>query len=345
MDAQNRKMLSKKSMAVLMWATTLSWAYAQPGTGNGYRYPLDYAKHLVTKQDVGTLAGQDGVPEDADSAPVLKSRPLPLGGLSVAPNTSAFEVKDQSNWVMPPFPGLDPAPPRDAPEAVKKYYRQRLNEEFEVKATGFADLPVNLDTPSAYLKPRSVMVKQTLRSQDLLLRKPFSSVRFRVDGRGFVQLSLYGGTTSFAAEEAYQALRNCVDGKNKFEGLGKDAFYASYKEPPEGAQAPVVVGPGMPFHGLEVTGQPHPDWVDPNLQMAHRAPAFQDIAVPRTKLEGSLLPPKPKQYARSMPEYNVLVAYFPDKAITVELEMDSRMGALQDVIRLALAVTSRILQF
>ena len=319
-------------------------AQAQPGTGNPYRYSLDFAHRLVTKADVLVFVGQDGEAVDGRVEPILKARPLPLQGLGVTPNRVAYRTKESTSWEIPPFAELDPAPPSDASPALKRLYAERLAHKAGPPPSTFATLSLSASgAPSILLRPRKVTeLHQLLRPQDAELHPPFSAVRFDVGNYGVLQLSLYGGTNSFDAEEAYLALRNCVEAKEPLEGLGKEAFLATLKQQPE---APPVTRPGVvPFRNLPVQGTPHPEWIDPNAQMGMKAPAFRDLPTPRTKLEGSLLPSKPKEYKSKLPEYRVLVVYIPEKAITMELDIDARMGTTQDFINLGVALTQRIFQ-
>ena len=322
-------------------------AYAQPGSGSAYRYPLDFAAQLLPRSELGSCLPEDGSASDGQPQAVLKSRAMPLEGLDVAPNRGVHQVKAPTTWEIPPFSEIDPALPADASPATRKLYEHRLAEGGGARPAAFSSVPTSMPKPSIMLRPRTVYTHHAVRSQNLEIPAPFSAVRFNVS-EGFVQLSLYGGTNSFDAEEAYLALRNSVGTKEMLDGLGREAFYSTYKEPLPPAPEVVTPKPGeRPFQGLEVNGKATPEWVDPNLQAAKKAPAFQDVATPRTRLEGSLtslLPPKPNQVRKVyQPEYLVLVAYFPDKAVTLELAIDSRVADVQKLIGMGLTISAKII--
>ena len=315
------------------------------------RYSRDVARRIAPLSLLQPFLPEDGRPEEGKPQAILTTRAIPLGGLDIAPERSAHRTETASTWELPPFAELDPVPGRDASEAQKKLYQMRLQEGAGLGGapTAFSDISASSLKPSALLRPRSVLTSEKLRSQNYRVPPFFSSVRYEVPGSGYIQVSLYGGTNSFDAEEAYQALRNSVSGKESLQGYGKDAFYGTYKEElpvqPEAEKVSVATRGGVPLGDIAVSGRADSQALDPTVQAAQKAPAFRDVSTPRTaKLSGSALPAKPKQYrADQRPEYMVLVAYIPARAVTLEVAMDARINKdLQALLNLGLLISQQI---
>jgi len=183
------------------------------------------------------------------------------------------------------------------------------------------------------------------RFEDYQIPEPISRVCYASNSAGICQLSLYGGTTSFEAEEAYVALSATLDKRETLFGFGKEALWGTYLEK---LDKPKVQSETR-FESIPVTGKARPDLVDPGLNKARKAPAFKEISTQpnqKGRLDLSRLPsPKPSQAPRAPRSYLVLLAYYPDKAVTMELLIDQRLGNLQSLLDLAMGVRNRLRDF
>lgn len=302
---------------------------------------------LVSEDEVQTVTASNVRLGDASeqAAALLTSRPVPLGDLPVAAETKPRLVNSNaSQWDMPPFAELDPPPPAHLSPAAKELWL-KLQQRQGPKPEVFAALPSGESAPSALLRPRPTLAGQRrITSEDLLIPAPFSVRRYAAK-EGFFQISVYGGTTSFAAEDAYRALRHAAAEREALEGMGREAFLThvtapDYVEPvPEDPNA-------MPLAELPVVGRPRPDLLDPGLIQSSQAPAFAAVPTPAKaapKPVAKKAPAKVEEPPRK-PELILLVMFLPEKSVTVEMALDDRLGTVQNLIALGLMVNQKLLQ-
>ena len=305
----------------------------------GLRYTKNLAAQIATVSELQQTLGLTETPTQQKPEAVLVSRPVPLADLEVLPGNPAHTLKSRDSWDMPPFPEVGPPlpepPPGLTPEQLEKWKQIYLPHQEKVP-TAFSDVPTRDDEgPNWRLRPQTTPLRKVARPEDFRIPDPFSAVRFAAGNRIF-QLSLYGGTTSFDAEEAYAALRHSVDQREALQGFGKEAFIGRVKDtdPPEDP------APTRAFADVEVVGTARPDLVDPGIQAARRAPSFQDVPTTLVRSSGVTMPRK--KVRKFHPEYLVLVAYVPERALTFELLIDSRLGSLQHLLQMGLAVQRKV---
>lgn len=331
----------------------LSAALARPALAEldplSLHYPLDMARRWLGRTELLSF-WEDGACLEAKAAALLKSRAVPMSDVEVAPQTDSIHVtKSPEQWDIPPFAEIDPPLPEGSVDYVDAVDKKRKTP------AAFGEIPTSNPRPSARLRPRVVRTGQNIRSHSLEIPPPFSSVRYEFSGPGLVQCGLYGGTNSFDAEQAYYALRNSLDSKEGLEGFGKEACQGRYKEPLEAPAQPVVVElPGIkrvPFQDIAAVGRPQPNALNAEYQTAQKAPAFREVPTPTSLtnpnpaaslVSGRVL--KHKDYSKvHQTEYLVFLSYYPQKAITVELVIDSRSGGLSELVGLAVQINRKVL--
>lgn len=281
---------------------------------------------LVERFKEGTLL------ETVAAEPIIQGKPIPFQDLGLAPNRLQPVVSAPLTWSVPPFAQIGPPGDTGAEEAA-------VSGAPTFQGIGTEDQPM----VSNQLRPLPGPKQLHLSFQDYTIPEALSRVCYSAGGAGLCQLSLYGGTNSFFAEQAYFALHAALDTREPLEGFGKEAVLGIYREPeekePEKAE-------GMPFEGVEVVGKPRPDLVDPGLLQARKAPAFQEISTsltPGGRLDLSRLPRvKPTKAVRARRQYWALLAYFPERALTAELLIDLRLGTPQDLVDLAGGLQTKI---
>lgn len=306
---------------------------------DGLRYAKNLAAQITTGTELQKTLGLTEAPTQQKPAPVLVSRPVPLADLEVLPGDRKHTLKSRDSWDLPPFPDVGPPPPEPppglTPEQLEKW-NQIYRPKEEKVPTAFSDVPTGPEeAPNWRLRPQTSPLRTVARPEDFQIPDPFSAVRFAAGARIF-QLSMYGGTTSFEAEEAFAALRHAVDEREALQGFGKDGFIGRVKE----EEPPEEPAPTKAFSDVEVVGAARPDLVDPGIQAARRSPAFKDVPTTLVRSSGVIMPKKKVHKFR--PEYLVLVAYIPERAVTFELLMDSRLGTLQHLLQMGLAVQRRV---
>lgn len=330
-------------LGVVILAAT---ALAQP-LRSDLRYPQDLAVQLVSEDDVRTVTATNVRLGDLseEAACLLVSRPIPLSDLSMAVESKPRKLSTASQWDMPPFVEIDPPPPSHLPPAAQELWK-KMQERKSPRPQVFAEVPSGVaSAPSAWLRPRPAIAGQRrLTSEDLVIPPPFSVRRYG-SGEGFFQISVYGGTTSFAAEDAYRALRHAADKREPLQGVGREAFLTHIEAP--GFVEPVVEDPqALPLSEIPVVGRPRPDLLDPGLIKSSQAPAFEAIGTPSRppKAAPKKVAVKPVEEPAKKPEVLMLVMFLPEKSVTVEMALDDRLGTVQNLIALGLLVNQKMLQ-
>jgi hypothetical protein len=339
--------------ALLLTTTVLQPAKAELDPLS-LHYPLDMAQRWLGRVEL-LRYWEDGECLEAKSSPILQSKAVPMSEVDVAPQTDSLHLtKSPDQWDIPPFAEIDPPVPEGSVD-----YTETLDKKKKTPSA-FSGIPTSNPRPSARLRPRVVRTGQNVRSHNLRIPPPFSSVRYEFSGPGLVQCGLYGGTNSFDAEQAYYALRNSLDSKEPLEGFGKEACQGRYKEPleaPTPTAAVEVVPPGgkarVPFQDIATIGRPEPNALKPEYQMAKKSPAFREVPTPT-----SLSNPNPaanvvgasdrplvhKDYRKlRQTEYLVFLSYYPQKALTVEIVLDARSGGLTQLVGLGLQLNRKVL--
>lgn len=257
-------------------------------------YPRDLAVILMSENDVETetsLAG--GFNKIEETAPSLLGPPVvPLGELPVTETADVRLRRPPKQWEVPPFPSLEPALPKDLPPEVK----DRLERESKgsgAQAPVFGDVaPYNYEV-SAELRPRST-AGNPLSVEGGDAPTPFSLRRYQTSNLGFVQVAVYGGTTSIRAEQIYQSLRAAALNREPLQGFGKESFLARIPVPvarqpqPTPAKPPVEPSPAPSpeagatpdsrgFDDIAVMGPARPDLVDRGMAESASAPSFKGV--------------------------------------------------------------------
>lgn len=307
-----------------------------PARSQTARYPQEIARRWLTLDDVAARVDEKVSLEIASGgAPILHAAPVPFQDVGLIPTThpSVSPQKLPTQWELPPFPLIGPPSASDAPpEAVA-----------DAGAPAFQGVDV-AEPPSALLRPLPAPPKRASTFRDFAIPDALSRVRFTSSLAGVCQLSVYGGTTSFAAEDAYRALTAALSSKEELKGVGREALLGVYEDPSEKPSARPE-GPG--FADIPPVGARRPELMDPGLNAARQAPAFKDISTqPRSgppALDFSHLPRSAPARPQSVPHsYWVALIYMPDKAVTLELSMDQRLGTPQGLVDLALLLQTRV---
>ena len=154
-------------------------------------------------------------------------------------------------------------------------------------------------------------------------------------------MAAYGGTTSFNAEKAYRAMKEAATRQKSLEGVGQEAFLTRV-EVMEEKEEDV-----LPFEELPPAGEKRPELLDSGTAQAMMAPAFQDVPV--KDLEGrriSFTDPSKKIYRQEGPEIKqsvlVIVAFFPDQALTISISLEERLGTVQDLVAVAMMIQRKV---
>jgi hypothetical protein len=313
------------------------------------RYAKNLAQELVSAETLKKVARIPEAVNASPPAPLIEALAVPFQDLPL-PKTRKPRLSPLiTSWDVPPFPDL--SPPADGSISLKapKHAASGPGNSHVAKPSSIPGAPMpglepyHTYQPSLRLRPRQVVLSGSTGTVETEIPPPFSSARYSTPKKGIFQLTLYGGTTSFDAENAYQALRNAVLQREPLEGVGTEAFLGHLA--PETPAAPKV--PDY-FAALPPVGSARPDLLDPGLAAAHSAPAFQDIPValkptarPKYSVGGPALAPASKVY---VPQYLTLVAYLPQQAVTLELVSDERLATAQDLVELAIKIQGRLIQ-
>jgi hypothetical protein len=139
------------------------------------------------------------------------------------------------------------------------------------------------------------------------------------------------------------------------EGFGEQAFLTRIVVVDESTIPPapepsLVEGPPLPevppFPELAPQDQARPELLDSGRAAALNAPAFTDVPV--ADLEGKRIsfPAPPKKYVpkggKIKQSLIVLVAYYPDEALTLTFAIEERLGTVQDLMAVAMLAQRKL---
>lgn len=274
--------------------------------------------------------------ETKEAPPLFILTPPPFSEIEAAPNEMMTTTSRPESWDLPPWPSVGPPLPSNATEVEKALYAEREAPEEQPGIWPELDAPGGTkETPDIRLRPRVVPLDEQFVFRIKEIPEPFSLRRyFDVEGV-FIEIAAYGGTTSFKAEEAFRAIKETATRQTQLQGIGEEAFLTRLEIEKE-REDPSA----LPFADIELQGDARPELLDSGRAEALTAPAFQEIAV--KDLEGRkvrFVDPN-KKYVSDKPEIEqsllVLVAFFPDHALTVSFAIDERLGSVQDLIALAM---------
>ena len=304
----------------------LTAAAAQPE--NPYS-PDVAAQYLPVSAAVENI--RDGVAlEKVTPVAVLQTRSVPFQAVPLAPQKVSSALP--KSWELPPFATI--GPPQVNPEAPP--------QEPEQGPPVFSELPTHREAPSPLLRPKVGPHKIQSHFKDYVIPPAISRVCYGSNSAGICQFSLYGGTNSFVAEDAYIALTAALDSREELKGFGKEGVLGIYKDQVE---SPVGLSERR-FESIAVTGKKRPDLIDPGLNKARQAPAFKSISTEpgvRGHLDLSKLPsPKPAEPPRAPRSYWVFLAYYPDKAVTAEIVLDQRLGNPQNLVQMGALIQTQL---
>ncbi len=321
-------------------------------------YPRDLAVTLMSQRDVEQeIHPGQRFKRVEESAPSLLGPPVvPLSEVPVAEERPGRSLPPPKQWDVPPFPTLEPALPKDLPPEVLA--------ELQARPTGpqpevFGEVAPYSYAPSAGLRPRTSRPSNMLRTRGSEAPVPFSLRRYSTESLGFVQVAVYGGTTSIKAEQIYHTLKAAALKREEVFGIGSEGFLARLPLPaepessapkqPQAAEPAPPSSPSVAFGDITPTGPARPDYLDAGMAASSQAPSFRGVP---TRIEE--VAPTPAQTAEDEIEGEtatpseggpcvlVLVSYFPDRAAVVELAMDERIGDLQKLLNLARHCQSRL---
>lgn len=282
--------------------------------------------------------------ESKSADPIFILTPPPFGDIAAAPNELGNQPVRPTQWEVPPWPTVDPALPDDLSLDARRILARRKAET--ERADVWEELaPADLrPTNSALLAPRVVPVDQQFVFRVKEIPDPFSLRRYFDTEDVFIEVAAYGGTTSFKAEEAFRAIKEAATRQTTLQGIGKEAFLTRIEITDE---VPDEDPDAMPFEELEPTGEARPDLLDSGKAEALTAPAFNELPV--KDLAGKTITyVEPSKRGRSqdpkvLQSLLVVVAFFPDDAVTVTLAVDERLGTVQDLMRLSMMVQRKLL--
>ncbi|GMU52216.1 MAG: hypothetical protein AMXMBFR33_13620 [Candidatus Xenobia bacterium] len=328
---------------------------------NSTIYPRDLAVTLMSQRDVEEeISLGQRFQSVEESAPSLLGPPVvPLSDVPVAEDRPGRSLPPPKQWDVPPFPTLEPALPKDLPP--------EMLAELQARPTGpqpevFGKVAPYSYAPSAGLRPRTSRPNNMLRTRGSEAPVPFSLRRYNTESLGFVQVAVYGGTTSIKAEQIYHTLKAAALKREDVFGIGSESFLARLPLPAEPEPAPgqpqaaeqappapqAPPSPSVAFGDITPTGPARPDYLDAGMAASSQAPSFRGVPTridqnapalsQTTEDEGEEEAVTPA----SGPSVLVLVSYFPDRAAVVELAMDERIGDLQKLLNLARHCQSRL---
>lgn len=310
-------------------------------------YDEDLAWRLANPGDIRRVTNiRARLRKESKSAdPLFILTPPPFAEIAAAPNELGNRPVRPSQWEVPPWPTLDPALPENLSLDAQRILARRKDE------TKVADVWEELapieekQRNSALLAPRVVPVDQQFVFRVKEIPEPFSLRRYFDEEDVFIEVAAYGGTTSFKAEEAFRAIKEAATRQTMLQGIGKEAFLTRIEvtdeDPEEDPNA-------MPFEDLEPTGEARPELLDSGKAEALTAPAFNEVPV--KDLAGKTITyVEPSKRGRSkdpkvLQSLLVVVAFFPEDAVTVTLAVDERLGTVQDLMRMSMMVQRKLLE-
>ncbi len=285
--------------------------------------------------------------EAKEAEPFFELTPPPFDDIPAAPNQHDYIVK-KTSWSLPPWPSVGPALPADVPESIRKMMEEQ--DQPADRADVFGEiLPEGEERRySRRLVPKAVPLDQQTIFRHKTLVEPFSLRRYYDKADVFIQLAAYGGTSSIRAEEAYRAMKEAATRQQKMEGFGAEAFLTrvviteDLPDEPEEEIDPNI----PPFADLAPLEAARPELADSAKAVALMAPAFQTIEVKDLVGKRVRYPQAHKRYkastGRVLNSLLVLVAFYPEKSVTLSFAVEERMGSAQDLIALALMVQRRL---
>lgn len=281
---------------------------------------------------------------------ILTPSDAPLGGIDPLEDDPDRIEKTPNQWTLPPFPLVAPAIPFDLPEEVRAQWEAdeaKRRQAVEVPEAFPGVLPEGSENaPSVRLRPRKIKRKDAMLTRNFEIPEPFSMRRYSGSSSGpFFQISLYGGTW-YTAERAFTSLKAAAPDRKKLEGIGKDAFLLRILEREEAPAMAEEKAPEVPLGGVDVAGKERPDLFDVPALTAQNAPVWQDVPTKINYVKRPQFRPVPKKYVdrRGKLEKDLLlmVAYFPEQALTVELALDRRLGTMQDLVQLSMSLNKKV---
>lgn len=317
--------LSKASAQVGLYGDDLAWKLANPGE---IRKATSITARLKR--------------ETKEAPPLFILTPPPFSDIEAAPNKSVPLAPRPESWELPPWPSVGPPLPSNATDGEKAIYVEHQSVEAAPGIWPELDAPGgDKEAPDSRLRPRVVPLDEQFVFRIKEIPEPFSLRRyFDVEGV-FIEIAAFGGTTSFKAEEAFRAIKETATRQTALQGIGEEAFLTRI-EVEKMRDDPNV----LPFSDIELQGEARPELLDSGSAQALTAPAFQEIAV--KDLEGRkirFVDPN-RKYVSNQPEIEqsllVLVAFFPDQAVTVSFAIDERLGSVQDLIALAMLAQRKL---
>lgn len=317
------------------------------------RYKEDLAYDLVSKYEVRRVTHCDDRlnNEIREAPPILQPIEAPLDGIAPVEDDPDRTVMTPNMWKLPPFSSLAPALPMDIPEEV----RERLEADrarapkVEVAPTFSDVVPAGFTPASVELRPRRITRKEAVRQQNFDIPTPFSVRRYQGGEGAFFQISLFGGSW-YKAEKAYNSLRAAAPDRQKLEGIGKEAFLLRLleRDEPEVAddEEEKPAKPEIPLGAVDVEGQARPDLFDVARLSAAHSPVWQDIPTKIKYVKRPRFRPLEKKYVDKKGalkhEFLIMVAYFPEQALTVELALDGRLGTFQNLVQLSMGLNQKV---
>ncbi|MFN8610809.1 MAG: hypothetical protein U0931_24925 [Vulcanimicrobiota bacterium] len=294
------------------------------------RYPRETAAQWLGLLAVRGAFDENAGLEAASPASILKKQEVPFQDVGLAPTRVANSARPKTTWTVPPFSTIGP-PGFEEPSGGAP----------EIQAPVFAEVGTGDEAPSPYLRPKAGPSKVQARFRDFEIPEAISRACYASNDQGVFEFSLYGGTSSFAAEDAFEALSAALTNKHELKGYGERSLLGEYKEQLAKKQIEE-----KRFESIEVLGKAQPELLDPGLNAAKKAPAFKDLSTdplnPGGRLDLSRLPALKKAPTRAPRDYWVLLAYYPDKAVTLEFTLDKRLGHPQNLVDLANQVHARL---
>ena len=292
------------------------------------RYPKETASRWLDLQAVRDSLAEGSGLETVSSFQILKKRDVPFQDVGIAPTRVANSARPKVTWALPPFALIGPPGSADSVEAEAS------------AAPVFSEVSTSPEQPSPYLRPKAGPNKTQARFRDFEIPEPISRICYASNEQGVFEFSLYGGTSSFAAEDAFEALSAALETKQELKGFGEKSMLGEYKE-----QFPKKYLEEKRFESVEVIGKPQPELTDPGLNAARKAPAFKEISTKTLSgghLDLSKLPRLNQGPVRTPRTYWVLLAYYPDKALALEYTVDKRLGSPQNLVDLATQVQAQL---
>lgn len=306
-------------------------------------YGEDLAWRLANPRDIRQATSIDARlrKETKSAEPIFVLLPKPFDDIDPVKNRPGALPARPTQWEPPPFAAV-------GPPGAESSNSSRVPEDDANVWSELGVQPDNKASPSAALRPRVVPLDQQFVFRIKEIPKPFSLRRYFDRSDVFIELAAFGGTTSFKAEEAYRAMKEAATEQEPLEGVGREAFLTRLQilEEPEEPEEPELP-PETPaaFNELLPMEAPRPDLADSSTAAALTAPAFQKVGV--ADLEGKHVEyVTRKEYRKKVPQVKnnliVIVAFFPDEAVTLSFAIEERLGNVQDLVALALLAQRRL---